>query len=158
MKKLLLVASFAGTLTACGPNIACNFEKGYCKDTKAEQLENRVNNNEAELTRLLALINSLTSSLSSVSANIDQIEDQVREAQGRIVELEANTSITEIIDPCGDDPGELDEVIFKLTDGSLVALFIQGQKSFLTLIEDGNYQTTDKQKCNFSVSNGEYVE
>lgn len=59
--------------------------------------------------------------------------------------------VTEIIDPCGDDPGEFDEVLLRLSNGQLIAHFSHGNLQFLTVLTSGSYQTTDKQKCNFSV-------
>jgi len=67
-------------------------------------------------------------------------------------------AIEEIIDPCGDYPGYGDEVILKTTSGTLIAYYEAGGKRFLTTLSDGSYRTTDKQKCSFSVTNGEYNE
>lgn len=59
-------------------------------------------------------------------------------------------SIIEIIDPCGDSPG-YDEVLLRLADGSLVVYFEQGSNRFLTELTPGTYQTTDSQRCVFTV-------
>lgn len=60
----------------------------------------------------------------------------------------------QIIDPCGDDPDELDQVILQLSTGELLTSFERGHKGFLTLIENGDYTTTDKQECEFNVTDG----
>jgi len=62
-------------------------------------------------------------------------------------------SIVEIIDPCGDGTG-FDEVLLVLSSGEILAYFEQGNNRFLSVIPDGNYQTTDAQRCNFSVLAG----
>lgn len=67
-------------------------------------------------------------------------------------------SIAKLIDPCGDHPGHFDEIIIKLGSGSMIAFFESSGKRFLTELVDGNYRTTDKQRCNFSISNGNYIE
>jgi hypothetical protein len=67
-------------------------------------------------------------------------------------------AIEEIIDPCGDYPGYKDEVLLKTHNGTLIAYYEGSGKRFLTALSDGNYKTTDKQKCSFSVTNGEYNE
>lgn len=68
---------------------------------------------------------------------------------------DANTSayeVEEIHDPCGDYPGHNDEIILELEDGSFMAYLEEKGKRFLTILEDGSYRTTDKQRCNFSIS------
>ena len=67
-------------------------------------------------------------------------------------------AIEEIIDPCGDYPGYKDEVLLKTYNGTLIAYYEEGGKRFLTSLSDGNYKTTDKQKCSFSIINGGYNE
>lgn len=58
-------------------------------------------------------------------------------------------AIIEIIDPCGDGEGYLDEVILVLSDGSLIAWY---KNRGLAVLEPGQYQTTDPQKCLFEVT------
>lgn len=67
-------------------------------------------------------------------------------------------SIVEIIDPCGDNPGEFDEVLLRLYDGTLIAYFESGSDRFLSEIDQGNYRTTDEQECRFSVNSELEVE
>lgn len=67
-------------------------------------------------------------------------------------------SFTEVIDPCGDSPGHLDEVLFKTYDGHIVAHYSHGSQEFLTLIPPGSYVTTDGTSCYFTVdSNGDVI-
>lgn len=65
--------------------------------------------------------------------------------------------ITELIDPCGDNPNQFDEIILKLHDGSFVAYFENGSNRFLSTIGNGNYQTTDAQSCQFSITNNNEI-
>lgn len=67
-------------------------------------------------------------------------------------------AVVDTIDPCGDLPEFHDEYILVLSDGRHVAFFEDGSRRFLTVLLDGNYRTTDKQKCEFSIEDGEYVE
>lgn len=71
---------------------------------------------------------------------------------------DGESAILEIIDPCGDSPGEFDEIMFRLSSGELVAYFEQGSKRFLTVLNPGNYRTTDKQSCRFTVTTDMQVE
>lgn len=88
-----------------------------------------------------------------VDDNMDSVQSQLDAINVQIASLEvaAEYSITELIDPCGDGPG-FDEVILKLGDGSYIAYFQQGNNRHLSVLPAGNYQTTDQQKCNFSIS------
>ena len=58
--------------------------------------------------------------------------------------------IVEVIDPCGDEAA-FDEVILRLANGELLAYFA-GSDGFLTLIDPGNYVTTDGTGCQFTVN------
>lgn len=76
----------------------------------------------------------------------------------RLVRLEAEIErlkigiIKEIIDPCGDFPGQYDEILIRLGDDSIVAYF-EGTSStrYLTELTAGSYQTSDIQACNFII-------
>ena len=62
--------------------------------------------------------------------------------------------ISVLIDPCGPQ-GDNDEIIVRLTDGSLLFHYSHGNKQFLSILSDGNYETTDGTKCSFYVNSGE---
>ena len=64
----------------------------------------------------------------------------------------ATGSVLEVVDPCGDDPGRVDEVVFKLTSGE----FLSWMKNIgMVVLEEGRvYETSDHQKCKFSIQNG----
>jgi hypothetical protein len=60
--------------------------------------------------------------------------------------VDGSDAILEVIDPCG--PGSsYDEVILRLNDGRLVALY----KKSLIILTPGNYKTSDAQKCKYTV-------
>lgn len=70
---------------------------------------------------------------------------------GKDAELSGFTIVTSL-DPCGDNPGEFDEILLVTSDGDYVAFFEAGGKRFLTVLECGTtYQTTDKQACLFDI-------
>lgn len=66
-------------------------------------------------------------------------------------------TITEIIDPCGDTPGQFDEVLLRLADGTLLAHYASGNQQFLTSIGPGNYITTDGDACRFTINSSGIV-
>lgn len=59
-------------------------------------------------------------------------------------------SIVEVINPCGVEGG-FEEVLFRLSNGKVYALYFSGSLSFLTELPPGNYQTTDSYNCAFTV-------
>jgi hypothetical protein len=59
-------------------------------------------------------------------------------------------SIVELIDPCGNGAG-YDEVLLRLSDGSLLCYFESGTNRFLSVIGEGYYRTTDVQQCYFHI-------
>lgn len=63
-------------------------------------------------------------------------------------------SIVDIIDPCGDNPNQFDEVILQLSTGEFLAYFEHDGNRFLSILTNGSYRTTDSQKCSFVVQNG----
>ncbi len=65
-----------------------------------------------------------------------------------------SSSVVAVIDPCGDSPGRVDEVILRLADNSLLSLFADsssGTNPRLGILTPGTYQTTDGSGCRFTV-------
>jgi hypothetical protein len=60
-------------------------------------------------------------------------------------------SIIEVINPCGVEGG-FEEVLFRLSNGKVYAVYFSGSLSFLTELTPGNYQTTDGHSCSFTVN------
>lgn len=60
--------------------------------------------------------------------------------------------IVELIDPCGDNPNQFDEVLLRTTSGQILTYFESGNRRFLAVLVPGNYVTTDSQACHFSVT------
>lgn len=112
---------------------------------------------EDEFDIIYQKIQDSESNINIINNIISGIENNITLNEIRIAELESNENITDIIDPCGDKVNAFDEVILKTSSGKLIAFFESGSKRFLSILTDGNYQTTDAQKCNFSVSNGEIL-
>lgn len=60
-----------------------------------------------------------------------------------------DSGIVEVIDPCGDEPGSVDEVLFRLWTGEIAAWY---KNTGFVILEPGQYRTTDYQKCVFTVT------
>jgi len=127
-----------------GTNI--DHEKEHNKiDSRLTDLENRVNEIESNLE-------SLYNSIDDLDVNQDTLSQSISLQQGQLTQLLAMENITDIIDPCGDFPNHFDEVILKTSSGKFMAYFEQSGKRFLSELPNGNYRTTDKQACNFTIS------
>jgi len=61
-------------------------------------------------------------------------------------------AVIEKIDPCGKET-DYDEQLWRFSDDSLWGVYSQGVKVHLVELIPGNYETTDKTKCNFEVTN-----
>jgi hypothetical protein len=69
-------------------------------------------------------------------------------------------TVTEVIDPCGNHPTRIDEVLLKLANGSIIASFsdnVSGLNTRFAIIEAGTYGTTDGTGCIFRVNNAGVV-
>jgi septal ring factor EnvC (AmiA/AmiB activator) len=104
-------------------------------------------------------INELQDSLNALYDQVDQVDtDQdvlsqtIALNQSRLASLEDNHNIAEIVDPCGDNPNEFDEVLLKTDKGEFLAYFEQASKRYLTKLPSGNYMTTDNQACKFNLN------
>ena len=60
-------------------------------------------------------------------------------------------TVTELIDPCVRQ-GTFDEILFRTTNGTLIAHYSHGNKQFLTVIGPGDYVTTDSTNCYFTIT------
>jgi len=68
--------------------------------------------------------------------------------------------IAEIIDPCQDAPGVVDEVLLKLGNGSILVLFASnanGNNPRLALLGPGNYMTSDTTNCFFTIDSNSAI-
>lgn len=65
---------------------------------------------------------------------------------------DGQNAIVELIDPCGDNPNIYDEILIRLNNNKLIAYFEDGTQHYLTIIIPGTYQTTDKQRCIFTIT------
>jgi hypothetical protein len=91
-----------------------------------------------------------------IQANNKALQEQYNELLERVVELETDQPVIELVDPCPSVSAQFREVLVR-TDSSIFAYFEQGGQRFLTALVDGNYRTTDKRACNFTIRDGQVV-
>lgn len=64
------------------------------------------------------------------------------------------SSIVSVVDPCGDAPGRIDEVILRMANNQLLSLFADsssGTNPRLGILTPGSYRTTDGSNCFFTI-------
>lgn len=77
-------------------------------------------------------------------------------ANGKDAELPAY-AVTQIIDPCGDAPSVVDEVLLKMANGQFLVSFSEnasGKNTRLAVLPAGTYITTDGSNCTFTITAG----
>jgi hypothetical protein len=130
----------------------------------------RVDSIEVSIVALQAEIDALEATSAAQDANlqtqIDSLALRVEALEAADYQTQINNmltsiasltltiedSITRVFDPCGDAPGQFDEIILQTNSGKFIAYFESAGNRFLTVITNGNYRTTDAQKCNFNVN------
>ncbi len=124
---------------------------------KLRDLKRKVNRIKRRLSYYRTVLRGFYRRVSNLEENQELIEDLVAQNQARLLALESNQNIVEIVDPCGNNVGYFDEVLLKLQDGTYVAYFESNGDRFLTILEDGFYRTTDNQNCRFEIRNGDLI-
>jgi len=111
---------------------------------------------ESRLEELTASIETLRdeyeAAMFEANEEDDRLESLIHDLEARVATLESGLRVVGFVDPCGDGPG-FDEVLMRMSDGSLMAYFESGKYRFLTILAPGVYRTTDSQKCKFRVTN-----
>lgn len=129
------------TVTLLGAEVASD-------NARIEDLELINQTYDSAFTDIYARLTALEISNSTITAQIADIAADVT-----VLQSIADTQISEVIDPCGDG-AYWDEVLLKLGNGQIVAYFENGGNRFLTVLSNGHYETTDAQRCRFTVSAG----
>jgi predicted amino acid-binding ACT domain protein len=162
MKTIILLS--LALLTSCGRDY-----RGAVAEVnnKLANHEERISSLESQVDSDIRTINSLSSQLENLttesaslqqllSSTINGLQGQVTANLTTLANLDSKVSslgntVSEVIDPCGNGPG-YDEILMKLSDGTIVAYFESGSTRFLSTLEEGGYVTTDSQACPFTVS------
>jgi hypothetical protein len=124
---------------------------------RIKELNKKVDDNsnliQNQIESLFFMLDVLQSAIDNLEFDQDELQTNFTDLQITVTQLQLNTNIVEVIDPCGDHVGNFDEVILRTSDNNFIAYFEHGSKRFLSILPNGNYQTTDNQACNFSIVN-----
>lgn len=146
----------------------------HCNDRNQDETNDDLDNALKRLDRVEKLLELQSQALSDHSNDLDVIvndilgqiealqdkdvllDSDIADIQSQLDNLEnlSSLNIAEIIDPCGDNVGHFDEVLLKLNDDTILAYFEHGNRKGLSVLSNGDYETQDDQKCEFSINNG----
>lgn len=114
---------------------------------------------QADNSAQQAQIDALQAAVTSNTAAIESIQEAVTDNLVAITQLQGYANITEIVDPCGDSAGKVDEVLLRLANGQLLASYsdaANGLNTRFAMLQSGTYSTTDGTSCVFTVqANGQ---
>lgn len=175
----ILLVFVIGLCVACAPKKGMTRAEGEVLEKEIARLEAMLADYRAGMQVLSDSLNDLTNAFQRLRGQVEEVDEvllaeleqavanlSAQQAQSemninnlviQLAQLSGYTHIDEIIDPCGDTVGKYDEVLLRLSDGSIIASFsdsASGQNTRFALIPNGSYQTTDGTSCRFSVSNG----
>lgn len=153
-----MVNSLIGDVSVLSSQYSSNSSVLNLLQSQLSALNNNVEANSVQITNINTTINELLDNSEYLLERIDYQQTVINSMLVDIASLQNNETITEFYDVCGDKVGYFDEVIIKTSSGKLLAYFESSGDRFLTLLTPGNYQTSDKQKCKFTVnSSGQIV-
>lgn len=116
-----------------------------------------VNDLPGQLATLQAQIDDLVATVNGLSVAQVGAQTDINSLSISIATLQGYHNIVSLVDPCGDAAGKVDEVLLRLSDGSLLASFSDsaaGLNTRFAVIGNGSYSTTDGTGCSFTVNNG----
>jgi hypothetical protein len=167
MKQLIvlcLLVSGCGLSNKIGQTCGGAFERA-CLDlfggeddrdqnSNLAQLNARVQSLYSQLDFLVSLIPGLVTGpeLTSVQNQISVLELDLQATIAQVAVLQGYSHVTQIIDPCGDAPGKVDEVLLRLSTGETLVSFSDnssGLNTRFSVLSPGTYGTTDGTGCVF---------
>lgn len=146
--KILSIILLSSTLIACGKKktTIINYDDAALKS----DLQSR-------LSDMQAMIDTSNTQISDLNDELSSLEREMQALDARMLEIENNVQVLDIIDPCGDAVNIVDEVIFKVAHLGEVKYFASfsenssGKNTRLSLLNSGDYITTDGSNCRFSI-------
>lgn len=143
-------------MTACGssPKVSNQDEQIRRLQRLLEQ-QITVSNQQAELLeQLLAADIGTQEDITEIYADLAAVQGNVNSLLVEVATLQGYKNIVAFIDPCGNHPTKIDEVLLSLSDGSTLVSFSDssnGLNTRFSVLGAGNYVTSDGTNCHFSV-------
>lgn len=166
-------------LTACNGNLKRDVhdlqariddQQGTIAALQQQQLSTiaALNSVVAAQASMLVAISALQSQGGNIQSQVSVLQAQVVALQGQesamqnvlntqtaqLALLMGYKSIVDFVNPCGDTAGLVDEVLLRLSDGTILASYsdtYHGDNTRFAVVPTGAYVTTDGSNCHFSV-------
>jgi len=121
-------------------------------DADITRLQAALYNNSESIYLMMNQINLMDANVANIVERIATLEANVTYNYALIAELQTRATVTELINPCGDTPGKVDEILLRLSTDDIVVFFQSNDGERLSTLEPGNYRTTDGTNCSFTVN------
>lgn len=126
-------------------------------------IQSQLETNNVLLTLLRQDINANYDLIHALEVNTIMLENRldyqqviINSHQIELANLASEDTIVEYIYPCGKRTGYFDEVLLHTKSGKYIAYFENGNKRFLTVLNDNvSYMLTDGSNCTFTLQNGQ---
>lgn len=149
------------SLVACGSQVRDihNLQSEQARqDSRLAVVEALLGSLQVQYDALLLVSTAVSTSASNNETAITALQTQIENVLLQISVLQGYSNIVSIIDPCGDAPGIIDEVLFKLSDGRVISSFSDnaaGQNTRFSVLPEGvQLSVTDGSHCTFKILNG----
>ena len=116
--------------------------------------ETYVVSDNSQLISIQNELNQIKLKIAALELSDSNAQLEMEDLIARIVALETATPVIDVLDPCPLIPSNsgYKEMLFELSNGTVIGYFESGSKRFLTEIKRGvNYQTTDDRACIFTL-------
>lgn len=125
--------------------------EGNSTDARLDQLELNMHNLELNMQQMHNQVNMLSIDVGLSEVAIQVLQVQLNASLVQLTNLATGQRIMALLDCNGDGPG-FDEVVLRLSNGTLMAYFEQSGRRFLSTLGPGSYATTDAANCPFTIN------
>ena len=128
---------------------SCGFNDGFfttVKETPLQGVQGEAGKDGSNCTVANTVYGAVITCQDGTTANISNGIDGTA----------GENALVATIDLCGNSYRG-GEVLLRLSDGNLYGVYAKGQKIYLMIVLDGDYESTDGFKCHFSVVNGQVI-
>jgi hypothetical protein len=133
-------------------------------EISSSNFQSFVTNTTVDISEIENLLSNLENEILSIpdhTAKFEELESLIGQISNRVTILEdsevAGTETDQIVsfyDLCGNSK----EILLVFESGKILGYFEHGSKRYLSLLEDGNYESTDGEKCKFKIEDSEIIE
>lgn len=146
-------------LTACGakPKVSNQDDQIRALQRQLEQQLVALNTLNDQYAALIAQSELTDAEVDGLQVSLDIVQENVNSLLVDVAVLQGYKHIEGMVDPCGNHPSKVDEVLLRLSTGELLVSYSDtaaGLNTRFAVLGNGTYGTTDGTNCTFTVNNG----